>query len=94
MADWSVNEILGAWLAATLAVNGVSVVVPNVFVAIELPLSKAPLDVVEPLKSVFIDNLPFEEFISNTPLPLFKVQVTDWFAENAAIVPLLPFELI
>ena len=88
------NAIDGAWLAATLAVNAVSFVVPNVLVAILLPLSKAPLDVVEPLKSVFMDNLPFEEFISNTPLPLFKVQVTVWLAENAAIVPLLPFELI
>ena len=63
--------------AGSEVVNGVSVVVPNVLVAIVLPLIKAPLDVVEPLKSVFIDSLPFEEFISNTPLPLFIVQVTD-----------------
>ena len=34
-----------------------------------------------------------DELISNTPLPLLSVQVTDWFAENAACVPVNPLEL-
>ena len=90
--DEDTKIISGALFVATLAVNGVSVVVPNALVAITEALIDAPLAVVEPVKFVFIESWP-DELISNTPLPLLSVQVTDWFAENAACVPVNPLEL-